>query len=69
MPQDRWIKSSQSYANGNCVEVRATAGGHVTVRNSRFPDVQLPPFTSDEWDAFMAGVQAGEFARKDCSDR
>jgi hypothetical protein len=69
MPEDRWIKSSLSYANGNCVEVRATADGQVAVRNSRFPDVQLHAFTFDEWNAFMAGVQAGEFATREPSDR
>jgi hypothetical protein len=56
-----WIKSSWSYANGNCVEVRALPDGRVEVRNSRIPDVQLPPFTPDEWVAFTAGVRGGEF--------
>jgi predicted secreted Zn-dependent protease len=56
-----WIKSSWSYANGNCVEVRALPGGKVEVRNSRIPGVQLPPFTPEEWAAFTAGVRAGEF--------
>ncbi len=56
-----WIKSSWSYANGNCVEVRALPDGRVEVRNSRIPDVQLPAFTPDEWAAFTAGVRGGEF--------
>lgn len=56
-----WIKSSWSYANGNCVEVRTLADGRVEVRNSRIPDVHLPPFTRPEWTAFIAGARAGEF--------
>ncbi|MGH3173890.1 MAG: DUF397 domain-containing protein, partial [Streptosporangiaceae bacterium] len=30
-----WIKSSLSYANGNCVEVADLPGGEIGVRNSR----------------------------------
>ena len=30
-----WIKSSLSFANGNCVEVASLAGGEIGVRNSR----------------------------------
>jgi hypothetical protein len=56
-----WIKASASYANGNCVEVRARADGRVEVRNSRFPGIHLPAFTPQEWMAFMDGVRAGEF--------
>jgi hypothetical protein len=58
-----WVKSSLSFANGNCVEAQARGlpGGQVQLRNSRFPEVQLPPFTGEEWAAFMAGVRAGEF--------
>jgi len=56
-----WNKSSWSYSNGNCVEVRVLADGCVGVRNSRFPDVHLPPFTADEWTAFLAGARADEF--------
>jgi hypothetical protein len=56
-----WVKSSFSYANGNCVEVRSLADGRVEIRNSRFPDMQLPAFTQAEWDAFLAGARAGDF--------
>ena len=55
-----WIKSSFSYANGNCVEARAHADG-IEVRNSRYPDISLPPFTHDEWNAFTAAVRSAEF--------
>lgn len=56
-----WIKSSWSFSNGNCVEVRALGDGGIEVRNSRFPDTHLPQFTADEWTAFLAGARAGEF--------
>jgi hypothetical protein len=61
MQETTWVKSSFSAANSNCVEVRAHPDGQVEVRNSRFPDTQLPPFTQAEWDAFVAGARKGEF--------
>jgi hypothetical protein len=61
MLEPTWKKSSWSFSNGNCVEVRVLADGGVGVRNSRVPGVHLPPFTADEWTAFIAGVRAGEF--------
>ena len=33
--QPEWVKSSLSFANGNCVEVANLSGGAVGVRNSR----------------------------------
>jgi hypothetical protein len=55
------MKSSLSFANGNCVEVASLPDGRIGVRNSR--DLQGPilRFTSDEWDAFLGGVRNGEF--------
>lgn len=61
MLETRWIKASASYANSNCVEVRARADGRVEVRNSRIPEVQLPSFTPQEWAAFIDGARTGEF--------
>jgi len=61
MQEPAWFKSSYSYANGNCVEVRKQPNGQVEVRNSRFPYLRLPAFTPGEWDAFIAGVNNGEF--------
>jgi predicted secreted Zn-dependent protease len=61
MRDGQWIKASLSYANGNCVEVRSRPDGRVEVRNSRYPDTRLPPFTPAEWQAFLAGVRSGEF--------
>lgn len=61
MQEPAWLKSSYSYANSNCVEVRRHPDGQVEIRNSRFPDLCLPAFTDDEWEAFIAGVNSGEF--------
>jgi hypothetical protein len=56
-----WIKSSLSYANGNCVEVADLPEGGVGIRNSRDREGPVLRFTSDEWDAFLGGVRNGEF--------
>jgi len=56
-----WIKSSLSFANGNCVEVSDLPGGGVGVRNSREREGPVLRFTPDEWHAFLGGVQKGEF--------
>ena len=56
-----WIKSSLSYANGNCVEVASLPGGEIGVRNSRDSGGPVLRFTSDEWHAFLGGVRNGEF--------
>lgn len=57
----KWVKSSLSYANGNCVEVAQFAGGEVGVRNSRHPEGAVLRFTADEWQAFIGGAHKGEF--------
>lgn len=60
-----WCKSSFSGGNGGdgCVEVAFLVGGRVAVRDTK--DRLLPPhvYTAAEWDAFVAGVRAGEFDR------
>jgi hypothetical protein len=55
-----WVKSSLSFANGNCVEVMDT-GSTVVVRNSRNPHGAVLEFTRDEWAAFIGGAMLGEF--------
>ncbi len=60
----RWRKSSFSGGNGEgCVEVAFLPGSQVAVRDTK--DRSLPPliYTPAEWDAFVAGVRAGEFDR------
>jgi hypothetical protein len=56
-----WIKSSLSYANGNCVEVSELAEGAIGVRNSRDRQGLVLRFTPEEWRAFLGGVRKGEF--------
>jgi uncharacterized protein DUF397 len=60
-PGSYWIKSSLSYANGNCVEVASLPGGEIGVRNSRNSAGPVLTFTPDEWHAFLGGVRNGEF--------
>jgi hypothetical protein len=56
-----WVKSSLSFANGNCVEVSDLPGGKIGVRNSRDREGPVLRFTPDEWYAFLGGVRKGEF--------
>ena len=61
--QPEWVKSSLSYANGNCVEVASLPGNEIGVRNSRNAEGAVLRFTPDEWHAFIGGVNNGEFDR------
>jgi len=56
-----WIKSSLSYSNSNCVEVADLPDGQIGVRHSKDREGPVLSFTSDEWHAFLGGVQKGEF--------
>jgi hypothetical protein len=56
--EPRWVRSRKC-ADGNCLEVRHSAG-EVSVRNSRTSDRVLR-FTPAEWDDFLAGVKRGDF--------
>ena len=58
-----WVKSSLSYANGNCVEVASLPGGAIGVRNSRNSAGPVLRFTPEDWRAFLGGVRNGEFDR------
>lgn len=60
----RWMKSSYSAADQDCVEVACTGEGDLFVahvRDSKDPEGPKLTFTRGEWDAFVAGAQAGEF--------
>ena len=56
----RWRKSSYSGV-AECVEVAALGDGRIGVRNSNDPGAGVMTFTRAEIDAFVKGVQAGEF--------
>jgi hypothetical protein len=56
-----WTRSS-ACAGGECVEV-AQGAGAVLVRDGKDRGGPVLRFTAAEWSAFVAGVQAGEFAR------
>jgi hypothetical protein len=58
-----WIKSSLSYANGNCLEVSGLSGSRIKIRDSKDPEGPVLHFSPAEWDAFLGGVRNGEFDR------
>jgi Domain of unknown function (DUF397) len=60
-PGARWVKSSLSFANGDCVEVAALPDGRIGVRDSKDTEGPVLRFTSSEWEAFIGGVHNGEF--------
>ncbi len=60
-PDSRWIKSSLSFSNGNCVEVAGLPGGQIGLRDSKDAQGPVLRFTPGEWDAFLGGVRNGEF--------
>lgn len=62
LAEGAWAKSTKSgpYSD-NCVEVAPLEGG-VGVRDSKEGGAgPVLVFTDAEWDAFKAGVEAGEF--------
>ena len=48
----RWVKSSFSFSNGNCVEV-AGLGQMVGLRDSKDPGGPVLRFTPGEWSSFL----------------
>ncbi|WP_219413394.1 DUF397 domain-containing protein [Pseudonocardia nigra] len=63
-PGLEWRKSSFSQGNGGgdgCVEVAFHPDGGVAVRDTKDRSLAPHRYTAAEWDAFVAGVRAGEF--------
>lgn len=57
-----WHKSSRSSSQGqNCVEIATNLSDVVAIRDSKNSEGPTLTFSSSEWDAFLAGVKAGEF--------
>ena len=56
-----WKKSSLSNSFSNCVEVASLPDGGIGVRDSKDREGPVLVFTRGEWDAFLGGVQNGEF--------
>ncbi len=57
-----WHKSSFSGDNGGeCIEVAPGFPGLVPVRDSKNPEGPALVFPAAAWQAFVAGVRAGEF--------
>jgi hypothetical protein len=63
----RWIKSSLSFATGDCVEVAALPDGLIGVRDSKDREGPVLRFTPSEWNAFTGGVRNGEFDQQAAS--
>ncbi len=60
-PVPAFRKSSFSgAANPACVEVGSVVA-EVLLRDSKDPEGPVLRFTSNEWNAFLAGAKAGEF--------
>lgn len=57
--QPSWRRSTRC-GTGACVEV-AKVGDSYLVRDSKNPEGPALNFTSAEWEAFAAGMAAGEF--------
>ncbi len=56
----KWVKSSYSASQDECVEVATLASGGHAVRDSKDPDGPVLRFSADEWRAFIRHVKAGD---------
>ena len=57
-----WLKSQRSGpTGGNCVEVAFLPSGEVAMRNSRDPEGPALIYTRAEIEAFLGGVNDGDF--------
>jgi hypothetical protein len=57
-----WRHSSMCGTHGSCVEIADTADGGMAIRDGKSADSgPVLFFNREEWDAFVAGVRAGEF--------
>jgi hypothetical protein len=64
-PPEKPVFHRSSYCGAaSCVEVAVASPDTFLVRDAKNPDPGAPVLSFDraEWDAFLAGVQAGEFS-------
>ncbi|MEU8006469.1 DUF397 domain-containing protein [Catellatospora sp. NPDC049111] len=54
-----WRKSKRCDTTA-CIEV-AMIDSNIALRDSKNPEGPVLQFTREEWDAFVAGVEAGDF--------
>lgn len=59
LPCRKWRKSTRSQGNGNCLEFRFQ-NGHVQVRDSKDPQLQVLRFTPRAWTEFITAVAHGD---------
>lgn len=58
----RWFKSGFSGGNSEgCVEVAFLDGGAVALRDTKDRSVTPHMYPAAAWEAFLAGIRAGEF--------
>ncbi|MEU4116340.1 DUF397 domain-containing protein [Kitasatospora sp. NPDC028055] len=56
-----WRKSTYSNGQGDCIEIADGLDDIVPVRDSKDPHGPALSFTPEAWQAFVAGLRAGEF--------
>ena len=59
----QWVRSSLSFANGNCVEVAGLPGGQIGVRDSKDVTGPVISFTPENGALSSGGARNGEFDR------
>ncbi|MQA25033.1 MAG: DUF397 domain-containing protein [Micromonosporaceae bacterium] len=60
----RWVKSTRSSNDAQCVEVAANLlaeRGAIYVRDSKHPDGPALAVTAPDWSAFLRGAKHGDF--------
>ncbi|MER0241956.1 DUF397 domain-containing protein [Streptomyces sp. HSW2009] len=58
---ERWIKSSHSGTQGDCVEVDTGVPDSVPVRDSKKPHGPILTFEPATWNTFLTSVKVGDF--------
>ncbi|MGK8511889.1 DUF397 domain-containing protein [Nocardia asiatica] len=59
----RWLKSSHSASNGQCVEIAHLNDGTIGMRDSKNPTGPSLTFAPAAWDTFLSATKDGQFDR------